>query len=254
MLKDVLGRALKAGDLVLYTRKNSSKVLHYGIVISDKSIFDGKMNYSYTDECYLITNLDEKEKEIHEKLYTTYSKLQVEKQKKKLNKKSIRNHEKFGIYKNSHGYYLYLGKMRYNSEFLKDMTIEYWNGKPKISSFSNCSEGYAYLDLSYCSKSQIEDFLKDGKIDILPFLYYSYTNNEIHLNLSHFSGYHKIDLLKNWKTVDEYCGKVKVVEGIYKNKYIYVYQTLLEKNPNLDSYLQNKNIELVKKCWLEFID
>lgn len=260
MLKDILGRQLKAGDFVLYGRKNSEKVLNYGLIVSDSSIFDGKSNYSYADDCYLITSLDEKEKEVYEKLYTTYSKLQMEKQKKKLErnskKKLIKKQEKFGIYQNARGeYYLYLGKMKYNPEFIKErVTGTVWNGQLQKSHYNENSEGHAYLTLYY-NDVNIKKILSDGKLDISEFLYseannYSRSKYKIEFNLTHYYGYRRIELLKGLKSVETYLGKVEL-EGLYHNM-IYAY-ALTNGESDLIGYPDYMK-DIIKSCWLDFID
>lgn len=256
MLTDVLNRELKAGDFVLYARRNSDKLLNYGIVVSDKTIFDGSINYSFATECYLITNLDDKEKEIYENLYSKYSKLVYERQKKKEeNKKSqLKANKVFHLYSNSRGYYLYLGKMRYNPEFTKDFTYTIDN-RVYNSSFIGKEEGYAYLELSSLSNDKLKEILSKGEINLADFLYHWNTYYQrYNLKISPSIGYYDIELLKTFKLVYEDLGEFRVL-GLSEDNKICAYDLLYRNVQNpLFGDLSNSSASFAPFCWLEFVE
>lgn len=243
-MQDVLNRPLKVGDLVLYNRPNIYSYLNYGIVVSEKSVFDGERNYHYVKQCLLVSNLDEIEQEKYEKLVSAYNLMESNKKKKKLRHLNQEEQVKYGLYRNGKTYYLYLGKMKYCDEFINNRKFE----NREIKFYAH-PEGYAYLVITQY-ESRIRNLLKSMSIDLVKFMSYKESSGKINCRMNASSGYYDIYLSKKLVSYDEYLGQVQV-DGLYEPGKLYLYGSLLNIYGN---DLLVDNLAIYSRCILESLD
>lgn len=244
MLVDILNRPLKPGDFVLYNRTKLDIPLQYGIVISDKAVFDGIRKYYYAEKCLLVTNLDEIEQKKYNELVYAYNQLELNKQKKKLRKLKQEEQVKYGLYRNGNTYYLYLGKMKYSDDFIAYRKI----GEREVKFYGN-SEGYAYYVFHKGSYS-LKNVKNTMSFNILNVLYHKESSGLIDCHASATTGYRGIILYSKLQAYDEYIGEINV-KGLYEPGKIYLYGSLLkEYGSDFKMYNEELYIESIKRCIL----
>lgn len=152
MLKDILDRTLKVGDLVVFSnaRITGKNKLSYGVVISESELYLGGTKISKAPkDCYLIHSLDESERNIVSDLNKEYLNL-IQSQREDLLKARAIKQEIGGVYlTKKEQKYLYLGQYAV-SQSLNDL---YYNVN---------DSGYAYIDIN---DTDISNF-KNNPIDI----------------------------------------------------------------------------------------
>jgi hypothetical protein len=154
MLKERLNRPLNLGDFILF---NDYSTLEYGIVISDKSIFDGFTVRVFKNlSVYLIQNPSAEEFDIKNDILNSYSKYQasVLQSKKTQALKKALSYEPFDILTLSNSgseyEYIYLGKC--------SMTFDEntYSSNVKLPDKERCATG-GHLYMAYRFYEELRD-------------------------------------------------------------------------------------------------
>lgn len=140
-MKEVFGRAIKVGDLVMDGHKGTADKDCYGIISGENLVYKGSSKNVHLESVYLVENPCMREQEIYTDLITKYNNLRIEKEKNKqvvyeetrvrTNKRRCLRYNIGDVLHsyNTNWYYIYLGKV-----------ILDFNG--------NSYGGYGYLELN----------------------------------------------------------------------------------------------------------
>lgn len=248
MLKDILNRKLKIGDMVLYVRVQSEIPIHYGLVISEKAVFDGVRKYYYAEDCILVTNFDEFESKKYQELVEAYNLYELDRQKKKLRNQLQLEPEMYGLYRNGRRYYVYLGKMSYSNEFIVNRTMS-----DKVYRFYGNTDGYAYFKFNdtYSSNRILKKVLETKEFNLIEALCYKDSLGILSPHLSISVGYSSINLYRKVIPYDEYLGKIEL-KGISNDGSISLYNELV-KIYGSDLVIDRKEddyLRVLKDCYL----